>query len=74
MVEKILEVEHRPGEEIVVRFRIPKARLLPASSRSHLRIAEKELLLALRSIVDAAIESVERAEKGKKERTKIKVE
>jgi hypothetical protein len=45
---------------------------LPEESRTHLRTARKEMLLAMRSLVDAAIERTE--EKPKKKTTKIKVE
>ncbi len=74
MRESILEVEHNPGEEeIIVHFRPPKM-LLPPSTRTHLRAAEKEALLALRSLIDAAIETIEEKEKGeRKERINIEV-
>ena len=45
---------------------------LPAESRAHLRASRKEMLLAVRSLIDAAIERTE--EKPKKKTTKIKVE
>jgi len=45
---------------------------LPEESRAHLRTAHKEMLLAVRSLIDAAIERTE--EKPKKKTTKINVE
>jgi hypothetical protein len=45
---------------------------LPAESRAHLRASRREMLLAMRSLIDAAIERTE--EKPKKKTTKIKVE
>ena len=45
---------------------------LPEEFRAHLKASRKEMLLAMRSLVDAAIERVE--EKPKKKTTKIKVE
>ncbi len=45
---------------------------LPAEFRAHLKAARKEMLLAMRSLIDAAIERTE--EKPKKKTTKIKVE
>jgi hypothetical protein len=45
---------------------------LPAESRAHLRASRKEMLLAMRSLIDAAIERTE--EEPKKKTTKIKVE
>lgn len=75
MRERILELEHHPGEEIVLRLRPPKLDFLPASSRNHVRAAEKEILLAFRDLVDAAIEALERREKAaRKKRTTIEVQ
>ena len=67
-----IEWEHRPGEEFVLRFKPPLPKILPKETRGHIRAARKETLLALRSIIDAAIGRMEEAEK--KRRTKIEVE
>lgn len=45
---------------------------LPEEFHQHIRAARKEMLLAVRSLVDVAIESIE--EKPKKKATKIKIE
>ncbi len=45
---------------------------LPEEFRSHVRASRKEMLLAMRSLIDAAIEHLE--EQPKKKATKIKVE
>ena len=75
MADRILEVEHRPGEEVVLRFRAPKVSVLPDQTREHIRVVQKETLLALRSLLDRAIERVEEAEKTRTEgRTKINIE
>ena len=75
MGEKILEVEHHPGEELVLRIRPPLLRLLPEEARSHLYKARKERLLALKSLIDRAIERMEEREKAQEEgRTKIEIE
>lgn len=74
---RLLEVEYGPEEEeIVVRLRSPLARLLPPEVRSHMLAARREMLLALRSLVDAAIEGLEERERraGSRRRTEIKVE
>ena len=71
MKEKMFECEHKPGKEVVLRFRPPKA--IPSSTKIHLASAQKELLLALRSFIDAAIESMEEADKPK-ERTNIEIQ
>lgn len=75
MAEKIFEIEHNPGEEIILRFKTPALFTVPEATRSHLRTAQKEALLALRSLLDRAIERTEEAEKPKaKRRTKIEVQ
>lgn len=77
MGERILEVERVSEDEVMVRFKMSKLRLLPPSTTEHVRTARRELLLAFRGLVDAALESLEQREgegKGKgKERTKIEV-
>jgi hypothetical protein len=76
MSDSIFEVEYRPGEEIVLRFKPSGALGLSKTTRQHLRTAQKEALLALRAILDGVIERT--AESAKKEpakkRTKIKVQ
>jgi hypothetical protein len=55
--------------------RLSPLNVFPPETRSHLRAAQKEMLLACRSLVDAAIQCVEEAEKPKaKKRTKIEVQ
>lgn len=73
MSESILELEYRPGEEVVLRFRPPKVPALSPEAREHFRTARREFLLALRSLIDAAIEALEKREEPKG-RTKIEVE
>ncbi len=83
MSERILEVEHRPGEEWVVRFKPIGLQWLPEETKRHMYDARKEMFLALRSVVDHAIQQIEESEKSKERskaksrrvsRTKIKVE
>ena len=74
MAEKVFEIEYHPGEEVVLRFKAPILSVVPEATRGHFRIAHKEALLALRSLLDKAIERAEEAEKTKaEERTKIEV-
>lgn len=63
-------------EELVLRFRRPDIVLIPKATRQHLWAAQKEFLLALRSLFDAIIERVEAREKGPAQgrRKKIQVE
>lgn len=74
MTQKLFEYEYRPGEELVLRFRSPSGRLLPPEVRNHWLEAQKELLLALRSLVDAAIALVEERESAQSRRQEIRVE
>lgn len=75
MAEKIFEIEHHPGEEVILRFKAPMFSILPEATRGHLRTARKEVLLALRSLLDKEIERVEKAEKTKaKRRTEIEIQ
>ncbi len=75
MGERIFEIEYHPGEEIVLRFKVSGLSIMPEATRSHFRTAHKEILLALRSLLDKAIERTEEAEKTKaKKRTKIEVQ
>ena len=60
-----LEVEHEEGGEYVLRFRAPQLRIGPDPTGGHLKQAKKEVLLALRTIMDKAIKGEE--EKGEAE-------
>ena len=74
-IERPFEYEYRPGEELVLRFRRPMLDLIPAEVHEHLVAGRKELLLAMRSFVDAAISRLEEREGARaKRRTEIKVE
>ena len=75
MADRVFEVEYHPGEEVVLRFKAPTLSVMPEATRGHFRTAGKEMLLALRSLLDKAIERAEEAEKTEaKKRTKIEVE
>jgi len=71
---RFFEYEYKPGEELVLRFRRPA--ILPREVRQHFLGAQKELLLALRSLVDALVKEIEGRMEGPPEqrRTEIKVE
>ncbi len=53
-----LVIEHHLGEEVVLRFKSPRFRHLPDSTKQHLRSARKEILLTLRSMLNRAIEKL----------------
>lgn len=47
---------------------------LPAEFHTHRRAAQREMLLALRALIDAKIERIEQAEKAAPKATRIPVE
>lgn len=75
MSDSIFEIEYHPGEEIILHFKSPKSWGLAEPTKSHLLAAKKEMLLALRSLLDRTIERVEKADEEKEpKRARIKVE
>ena len=75
MRDSIFEVEYHPGKEVVLRFKSPRFWWLPDSTKQHLSVARKEMLLALRSMFDRAIERMEEpGETKERKRSKIKVQ
>ena len=70
MSDSVFEVEYHPGEEVVLRFKSPRFRGLPDSTKQHLLVARKEMLLALRSMLDRAIERMEEPGRNKGEKEK----
>jgi hypothetical protein len=75
MLSGSIEWEHHPEEGLILRLKPPLDKVVPDETRGHIRAARKEMLLALRSLVDAAIVREEEVEKkAKKGRTKIEVE
>ena len=75
MAEKILEVEYQPGEELVLRFKAPGLTIIPEAARGHFKTARRETLLALRNLLDSAIEQTGKAKAPKiRRRTTIEVQ
>ena len=75
MHDRIVEVEHRPDGEIVLRLKSPRLWSVSPATRQHMAAAQKEILLALRSMLDRGIEIAEEFEKPKeRKKTKIKVQ
>ena len=74
------EEERSKGEGAMAGERIEELRarvrgLFPPEFKSHMVASRKEFLLAMRSLLDARIESLERAEKAASKRaTKVTVE
>lgn len=76
MKPAMFEVEHRPGEGYILRFNPMAPDIFPEPARGHIRAARKEMLLAIRSLIDAHIESIDGPEKEKAstDRTTIEVQ
>ncbi len=70
---KILECEMNDQDELVMRVHMPTFRRFLPETRAHVVAAQKEMLLALRSLVDAALERVPDEPQGPVKRS-IKVE
>ena len=68
MAERYVEVNYSPTDGLTLRFRPLSLSLIPEPTRQHLRAANKELLLALRSIVDETIERMETSEQQRSTR------
>ena len=60
--EQGLELEHKEGGEYVLRFRVPQIKINSDPTGGHLKEAKKEILLAVRNLIDKAINIEE--EKG----------
>ncbi|MBI4299406.1 MAG: hypothetical protein HY666_06575 [Chloroflexi bacterium] len=73
MADKVLEIDYQSGEYIL-RFRPKNLRVVSEATVDHLKTANKEVLLALRDLLDKAIERMEPQDKtsGRK-RTKVEV-
>ena len=57
--EQGLELEHGEGGEYVLRFKAPQLKLDSDLTGGHLKEAKKEILLAVRSLIDKLIEGEE---------------
>ena len=74
MAEKLFECEWTPEGEIILRIKKPGLRLLTPEVRGHMLGARKEMLSALRSLIDAALARMDEKEAPRTRRTQIKVE
>lgn len=75
MAKGSIEWEHNPGNELVLHIKPALGDLLTGETRKHVLAARKEMLLALRGIIDIAVNRLEEKEKKtEKQRTKIEVQ
>jgi hypothetical protein len=58
-----LEVEHEEGGEYILRFKAPQLKLDSDLTGGHLKEAKKEILLAVRSLIDKLIKGEEEKDK-----------
>ncbi len=79
MSDSLFELQYFPGEELVFRIKSPDMKkMVPEDIREHFWTARKEMLLAIRGLIDTAVAKAEecakpKAAKGSK-KTKVEVE
>ena len=79
MAESPFEIHYSPGKELILKVKSPMvSELIPEDVRQHYWKARKEMMMALRGILDKAIEKVDEKSKPKasrkKKKTKIDIE
>ena len=76
MTDSFFEVHYKPGEEVVLHFKTPDFKGLPEGTRQHMLAAKKEMLIAIRSMLDKAIDKTEEKAKTKPRggRTKVDIQ
>jgi len=70
----MFEISFQPGEEVVIRLRAPNLKMMKGETAQHIIGAKREMLMALRSLLDEAITKTEAAGAPSEEKTRIKVE
>ena len=74
----LFEVEYNPDNEVVIRIKSSKLHLMPDGTREHIKTARKEMMLALRDLIDSSLKREQDHESHKSEnksrRKKIVVE
>ena len=73
MILPMLEVDCNRDEGLTIKVRPRTMGMLPESTMGPLRAANRELLLALRSVIDSAIEYTEQTEAGARRPRRIQV-
>ena len=73
MAPRLVELNYNPEEGLTLRFQPRSLSLVPEATRTHLRAAKKELLLALRGCIDGAIERTEGRETETRRPRRIEV-
>lgn len=73
MSPRLAEISYSPDEGLTLRFNPRSFTLLPEPTRGHLKAANKEFLLALRSIIDQGIEWMDRPQPKSRRPRRIQV-
>jgi hypothetical protein len=73
MILPMLEVDCNRNEGLTIKIKPVTLGMASGSALGHLRAANKELLLALRSVIDSAIEYTEQKESGARPARRIQV-
>jgi hypothetical protein len=75
MVKGKIEWEHNPEEGLILHIKPGLDELFTGEIHRHMRAARKEMLLALRGLIDIAVMKMdEKDQKTEKKRAKIEVE
>lgn len=74
MGDKVFEVELLPDEGLVMRFRPPRMRHMTGDACQHFRRAQREFLLAMRGLLDVAIEASAQRESARETSTKVEIQ
>ena len=75
MVKGTIQWEHTPEEGLVVRIKPAMPGLFTGETRKHVKAARKEMLLAIRNLIDIAVTHMDAKEnKDQKQATKIEVQ
>jgi len=75
VIDRVIEIEHNPDGVVVLRFKSPMLTgLLAEPTKKHVVAAQREMLLALRSMLDTAIEGAEQVERKTTNKKKTKIE
>jgi hypothetical protein len=69
VAKRILEVRYDPAEGVTIL--LPCFRALPQESLGHIRNARRELLLALRALIDAGISRLEESRTPRPRRVEV---
>jgi hypothetical protein len=70
MSDSLFEVEYHPDNEVVIRIKGPSLHMLPDPAKGHLTAARREIMLALREMLDKSLEKNDKMAEGTKKTTK----